>query len=175
MFLSICCLFLAVSCNYKILNPNTGSDNNNNDNTIKKTMYFKLKVLGESQNKYFRVNDTMYANIVNIEANMKTKSYKSPKPPYYFCNNNDLGNTMTTDIYLDFDNLYVKYNEKDKLANCKLYIWIGYDSHKIYRGNIELNIQLDTYDEKIHKNTALITLTIKPDSYTYKLDGFENK
>lgn len=94
MFLSICCLFLAVSCNYQIFNPNTGSDNNNNDNTIKKTMYFKFQVSGKSSNKRFKyVNEDIYPKEVSIEnyENHKTFIYtgKFGDPGYiaiyYFC------------------------------------------------------------------------------------------
>ena len=141
-----------------------------------KIMYFQLKVEGESMNQAFRVDETMYANRISIETdNGQTYTYSSARGPYYFCNNRDMGNTMTTESYIKSEKLYGSYS--GNTGSFDFYIWVGYDAHLILRRNISIKIPLDTFNEDIHKNTALITLKLWPDEvrYTFTLDGFESK
>lgn len=118
----------------------------------------------------------MYANRISIEMdNGKSYIYSSSRGPYYFCNNKDMGNTMTTESYMKSENLYGSYS--GNTASFDFYIWIGYDAHLILRKNISIKIPLNTFNESIHQNTASITLKLLPDEdrYTFTLDGFENK
>ena len=47
----------------------------------------------------------------------------------------------------------------------------------VLRKDITIEIPLNGFDEEKYNNTALITLKLFPDSYTYSstLDGFETK
>lgn len=179
IFLSVYFLF-AVSCSYSVFNPNFSNNNENNSNeNTSKTMHFKLKIEGSSQSKFFVKNGDNYARVIEIEANKKTHTYNADfNNGYYMCNNSDWGRTMTTGKYINMDNLYTYYKADSKKAVFTFYLWVGgAGSVLILRRNITIEIPLNSFDENVHNNTALVTLKLLPDSgtYTFTLDGFENK
>lgn len=191
------CLFI-YGCNYKALNPvstdtsneNTGNEStensggtsgseDNNTQTTKKTMNFKLKIEGSSSSKYFVKNDSMYARVIQINLNNKDCTYNADyNVGYYMCNMNDWGRTMNTGKYIKLDNMYFEYTEGSEKFKLNFYLWIGaQSSNLVLRKDITIEIPLNGFDEEKYNNTALITLKLFPDSDTYSstLDGFETK
>lgn len=191
------CLFI-YGCNYKALNPvstdtsneNTGNEStensgetsgseDNNTQTTKKTMNFKLKIEGSSSSKYFVKNDSMYASVIQINLNNKDCTYNADyNGGDYMCNMNDWERTMNTGKYIKLDNMYFEYTEGSEKFKLNFYLWIGaQSSNLVLRKDITIEIPLNGFDEEKYNNTALITLKLFPDSDTYSstLDGFETK
>ena len=137
------CLFI-YGCNYKALNPvstdtsneNTGNEStensgetsgseDNNTQTTKKTMNFKLKIEGSSSSKYFVKNDSMYASVIQINLNNKDCTYNADyNGGYYMCNMNDWERTMNTGKYIKLDNMYFEYTEGSEKFKLNFYLWI---------------------------------------------------
>lgn len=169
-------LIFVSSCNnsYKPNNSANNNTNNNNTNTSK-TMYIKVRVKGESNNKAFLKYDNMYAKDIDFNINNKTYSYTANfNNGYYLCTDNT-GNFIDTQKYIFDNEIKFDYNSNDTQKTLNGYIWIGNSSHLFFRNNITLTIPLNTFDETKYKNIALITITLYPDnsSYTYTFDGFE--
>ncbi|MEI0610958.1 hypothetical protein [Brachyspira pilosicoli] len=169
-------LILALSCNnsYKPNNSANNNTNNNNTNTSK-TMYIKVRVKGESNNKAFLKYENMYAKDIDFSINNKTYSYTANfNNGSYLCTDRT-GNFIDTQKYIFDNKIKFNYNSSDTQKTLNGYIWIGNSSHLFFRNNITLTIPVNTFDETKYTNIALVTITLYPDnsSYTYTFDGFE--
>ena len=180
-FFILIILLFALGCNnsYKP-NNNTSNNNTNNNNTnnniiTNKSMYIKVKVNGESNNKAFLKYDNMYAKDIDFSINNKTYSYTADfNNGYYLCTYKT-GNFIDTKKYIFDGKIQFDYKSNDKQKKLNGYIWIGNSSHLFFRNNIALTIPINLFDEAKYTNIALLTITLYPDnsSYTYTFDGFE--
>lgn len=171
-------LIFASSCNnsYKPNNSANNNTNNNNNTNTSKTMYIKVRVKWESNNKAFLKYDNMYAKDIDFSINNKTYSYTANfNNGSYLCTDRT-GNFIDTQKYIFDNEIKFDYNSNDTQKTLNGYIWIGNSSHLFFRNNITLTIPLNTFDEAKYKNIALITITLYPDnsSYAYTFDGFES-
>ena len=180
-FFILIILLFALGCNnsYKPNNNNTNNNTNNNNTnnniTAAKSMYLKVRVKGESNNKAFLKYDNMYAKDIDFSINNKTYSYTADfNNGYYLCTDNT-GNFIDTQKYIFDNKIKFDYNSSNTQKKLNGYIWIGNSSHLFFRNNIALTIPLNTFDETKHTNIALVTIALYPDksSYIYTFDGFE--
>ena len=167
-------LIFVSSCNnsYK---PNNSTNNNNNNTNTSKTMYLKVRVNGESKNKAFYKETSMYAKDIDFSINNKTYSYTADfNGGYYLCVDKT-GNLIDTQKYIFDNKIEFDYNSKDNKKVLNGYIWLGYNSILFFRNTLNIIIPINLFDEAKYTNIALITITLYPDnsSYTYTFDGFE--